>query len=279
MRALHAGKSPVIFLDEASVLDIGACIVDAVNIAPGLAIPNDGDPRIYHSLEGFLFTCGPDHIRHPQPIEGDALGRKYPLHGSFSANAAEIRFWSEENGDAEVHATVPLQLAHGGQAVLDRRWRVDGKTGEVRLDDRVTNTGDEAFPAFLMYHMNIGGRLLDGDVLLSGDMLENSGFPWRFGAEPGGVFCVAAAEPGVTWAELRLGPIAALGGKTLTVRFATDTLPYLQIWRNQKAPANVLGIEPVSHRWVSRSELGGAGEFDMLDPGESRNYALRFSIV
>lgn len=67
--------------------------------------------------------------------------------------------------------------------------------------------------------------------------------------------------------------------KTLTVRFRTETLPYLQMWRNQQDPANVLGIEPVSHRWVGRSELETAGEFNILQPGESRRFGLRFSIL
>lgn len=78
---------------------------------------------------------------------------------------------------------------------------------------------------------------------------------------------------------MRLGPIAAIGGRTLKVAFRTDTLPYLQMWRNQSDPAHVMGIEPVSHRWVDRAELEAAGEFHMLKPAESRSYGLRFSIL
>jgi hypothetical protein len=67
-------------LDEESALDIGSCRVDGVEIAPGSAVPDDGDARILHAVGGLLFTCGPDHIRHPEPIEGET-GRRYPLHG------------------------------------------------------------------------------------------------------------------------------------------------------------------------------------------------------
>lgn len=49
-----AASGPRLMLDEASVLDIGGCIVDGVDIAPKRAIPDDGDARIDHSLEGFL---------------------------------------------------------------------------------------------------------------------------------------------------------------------------------------------------------------------------------
>jgi hypothetical protein len=278
MRDIQLGKSPVIHLDETSVLDIGSCIVEGINIAPGRAIPDDGDPRIDHSLEGFLFTCGPDHIRHPQPIEGDTTGRKYPLHGSFSSHPATITEWTVSEAQARVAADIPVQLATGGSALLQRVWSIDGKTGEVALNDTVTNTSETAQPVFLMYHMNVGAKLFDEHVQLEGDMFDGGGFNWRFGEEPGSVFCVpATAKEG--WAQLRLGPIAALSGKSLKVSFRTDTLPYLQMWRNQKAPAHVLGIEPVSHRWVSRHELADGGEFNILQPGETRTYALRFNIV
>ena len=70
MISFRGPRGPSLSLDETSVFDIGACVVDGVDLAPGRAIPDDGDPRIDHSLEGFLFTCGPDHIRHPQPLLG-----------------------------------------------------------------------------------------------------------------------------------------------------------------------------------------------------------------
>ncbi|KJF73861.1 aldose 1-epimerase family protein [Agrobacterium arsenijevicii] len=277
MRPFQAGKSPRIFLDETSVFDIGACVVDGIDIAPGRAIPDDGDPRIDHSLEGFLFTCGPDHIRHPVAIDGDGEGRRYPLHGSFSSHPAKIVEFETHESNALARVEVPVNLADGGTALLERTWRIDGKSGEVSLDDKIINTSARPIPVFLMYHMNVGARLFDDAVRLEGAMLNGGGHGWRFGEEPGTVFCVPAGED--QWASLTLGPIAAIGGRTLKVRFSTETLPYLQMWRNQQDPANVLGIEPVSHRWVARRELEAAGEFNMLQPGESRSYGLRFSIL
>ncbi len=268
---------PSLTLDRSSVLDIGACVVDGVDLAPGRAIPDDGDPRIDHSLEGFLFTCGPDHIRHPEPV-GEGRGT-YPLHGSFSSHPAEILSFETVEGNAEARAVVSVRLADGGSARLERLWRIDGETGEVHLSDRVTNTGTAPFPAMFMYHMNIGARHFDDGVRLSGAMLDGGGFPWAFGEDPGGVFCVPAVREGAPWAEVRLAPIQAIGGKTLRVRFLTDTLPFLQIWRNQQAPANVLGIEPVSHRWEPRSALAKRGELELLAPGEARDYALSFAFA
>ncbi len=273
MISFRGSRGPSLSLDESSVFDIGSCVVDGVDLSPGRAIPDDGDPRIDHSLEGFLFTCGPDHIRHPQPID-DGIGR-YPLHGSFSAHPAEAIAISSDGDDLIAAARVPVDLADGGRAELRRQWRIKGDSGEVQLADEVVNTSDTAIPVFLMYHINLGAKHFDEGTALEGAMLENGGFPWTFGEGDGGLFCVPAGHGG--WAELRLGPMAAIGGKRLKVRFRTDTLPYLQVWRNQKAPAHVLGIEPVSHRLASRQDLEQSGEFVMLQPGESRHYGLAFS--
>jgi hypothetical protein len=279
MKTFASALGPRILLDESSVLDIGGCFVNDIDIAPGRAIPDDGDARIDHSLEGFLFTCGPDHIRHPVPIDGGADGVRYPLHGSFSSHPAEITFWEMQGDDAECHAHIPVVTADGGTALLERHWRIDSATGEVCLQDRVTNTGPTPMARMHMYHMNIGAWLFDDAVHLSGAMLDGGQMPWNFGPDPGGVVCVPATRDGEVWAEVALGPIAAIGGSTLKVRFKTDTLPYLQIWRNQKAPAHVLGIEPVSHRLASREALAEAGELHWLQPGESAEYALRFAFV
>ena len=279
MKLFSAANGPRLFLDETSVLDVGACLVGTTDLSPGRAIPDDGDPRIDHSLEGFLFTCGPDHIRHPEPIEGRKNGERYPLHGSYSSNRAEIVFWDAQGEDAECRARIPLITATGGRALLERHWSIDGGTGEVRLADKLTNTGTKPFAAVHMYHMNIGAWLFDDQVRLKGSMLESGDLPWNFGEDPGGVFCVPAHDRGQQWGEIALGPIASIGGLTLKVKFKLDTLPHLQIWRNQKAPAHVLGIEPVSHRLASRYELAEKGELESLEPGESIEYGLRFSFV
>lgn len=268
-------QGPRLSLDEGSVFDIGSCVVEGIDLAPGRAIPDDGDPRIDHSLEGFLFTCGPDHIRHREPVAGSETS--YPLHGSFSANPAHSIAVTAEDDDLVARAVVDVDLAAGGRAQLRRQWRLKGESGEVQLSDTVLNIGETAFPSFLMYHMNLGARHFDAGTRLEGAMLESGGLPWAFGEGDRDIFCVPAGHGG--WAELRLGPIAAIGGKRLKVRFRTDTLPHLQVWRNQRLPAHVLGIEPVSHRWADRAELEAAGEFNILQPGESRDYGLAFSFV
>lgn len=274
---LKAGDHLEIGLDPGSVLDIRGCFVDGVDCAPHRAIPDDGDSRIDHSLEGFLFTCGPDHIRHREPVAGRSDGLMHPLHGPFSGHKAEdVTVVATDFGRA-VTARVPVQLTGGGSATLFRRYEADDAKGEIRLIDRLDNTGDRPFPAMLMYHMNVAGRLFDDGTRLAGRMFEKGGMGWRFGPEPGSVFCVPAGAGDE--AELALGPVAALSGRSLVVRFDTGALPYLQMWRNQQAPADVMGIEPCTHRWVDRATLAAAGELPLLQPGAHRDYRLSFAFT
>ena len=266
-------------LTPQSALDVASAVFSGIDLAPGSAIPSDGDPRIDRALPGFLFTCGPDHIRHPVPVEGAADGRLYPLHGSLSSHPARDILFEEDEGEAVCEGRVAVALAHGGSADLARCWRADRRTGHIMLDDLVTNTGEGAWPPFAMYHINFGTGLFDDETRLTGAMLPGGSLPWRFDEGDMKIFCVPAAgsaEHG--WAEIAVGPIAALGGRSMHIRFRTDTLPYLQVWRNQSPGCAVLGIEPVSHRLAAREELISAGEAPEFSPGESVGYALAFEV-
>lgn len=265
---------PSFQLDPTSVLDIGGCIVAGVDIAPKRAIPDDGDPRIDHSLEGFLFTCGPEHIRHPEPVE-DEEGRFYPLHGSASASAAVIKSLETGSGGAECIAAIPVKTANSGEMLIERRWTLDAATSELTLTDSVINRSDKALPIMMMYHINFGAKHLDDGVRLESASLPEGPLPWRFGEGDHGIFCVPAAGGEDGWSTTRLGPIAALGGRSFTLSVDTATLPYLQVWRNQEAPADILGIEPASHRWTSRRKLAETGELEPVEPGGSKRFSLR----
>ncbi|TPW29752.1 DUF4432 family protein [Martelella alba] len=276
-----AGIGPNLALDPTSVLDIGALVVAGVDIAPKRAVPDDGDPRIDHSLEGFLFTCGPDHIRHPEPI-GVSEETFYPLHGSASSNAASIKSLEKTDAGAECLASIPVRNADGSEALIERSWAMDGVTGLVTLRDRVINVGDRPFPVMMMYHINFGARHFDDGVALADVALAEGGkspdgvLPWHFGEGEHGIFCVPAVAGPDGWSKTVLGPIAALGGRSFILEVDTASLPFLQIWRNQERPAHILGIEPASHRWAPRRELAGSGELEALAPGAEKEFSLRF---
>lgn len=268
-----------ILLDRQSALDIGAFVVDGVDVSPGVAVPSDGDRRIDHALQGFVFTCGPDHIRHPEPVEGDAQGRMFPLHGSLCGTPVGRTEMSGPGEHPQCFAETEVQLANGGVARVSRQWTVSADPAEVKLFDRVTNIGTTAFAPMMMYHINIGGWLLGNDTHISGTMFGNENRPWRFGEGESAHFCIPAAPAAVDGrAQLMLGPFEALSGRSLVVRFSTVTLPFLQMWRCQRGSADVIAIEPASHRIAKRTELAAAGEMPMLPPGQTMEYELAFHV-
>ncbi|MQX95903.1 DUF4432 family protein [Sinorhizobium medicae] len=261
-------------LDPSSALDIAAFLVDGVDLSPRAAIPSDGDPRIERALAGFLFTCGPDHIRHPEPVEARP-GASYPLHGSLAGTPVSR---AEMGGAGDFcTAVTEVDLACGGRAAIERLWQTDAAQRGVTLADRVVNTGTSAFAPMMMYHMNIAGRLLGDETRIESPSLDSGSLPWRFGEGESAHFCrPAVAREG--WSEVTLAAMPGLAGGALCVRFRTDTLPFLQMWRCQRGGADVLSIEPASHRLARRPELTANGEFDLLQPGQSRGFSLSFAV-
>lgn len=266
-----------VLFDRLSALDIAAFVVDGVDLSPGAAIPSDGDPRIDRALAGFLFTCGPEHIRHPEPVEGGADAARYPLHGSLAGTA--VTHTEMASDGSECAAAIEVALADGGQARIERRWRIDAERNEVVLEDRVVNSGRSAFPPMMMYHLNIGGRLTGPDTRIVSASLEGGESAWRFGSGESAHFCLPAVIGADGWSEATLTDLAGLGGRNLKVRFRADTLPFLQMWRCQRGAADVISIEPVSHRIARRTGLAAAGELTPIKPGEALSYAIAFGVV
>ncbi|MCA1439612.1 DUF4432 family protein [Ensifer sp. IC4062] len=263
-----------LLFDRSSALDIAAFVVDGTDLSPGSAIPSDGDPRIDHALAGFLFTCGPDHIRHPEPVEGRD-GRRYPLHGSLAGTPVNRAEMSADGSRCE--ALTEVHLACGGKAAVERRWYVSENGQSVMLEDRVRNIGDSVFAPMMMYHINIGGRLLGPETHIVSTSIEGGSRGWQFGGGESAHFCLpAVGEEG--WSEVSLTPLPGLGGRRLAVRFRADTLPFLQMWRCQRGGADVISIEPASHRLAKRVELAASGELGVVEPGQSRDYALAFAV-
>ncbi|WP_026619055.1 hypothetical protein M728_002076 [Ensifer sp. WSM1721] len=265
-----------LLFDRSSALDIAAFVVAGVDLSPGDAIPSAGDPRIDRALAGFLFTCGPDHIRHPEPVDG-RVDAHYPLHGSLAGTPVS-RSEMSVAGD-RCSADIELDLACGGRAAVRRLWQIDEATRSVTLADHIINIGTSAFAPMMMYHINIAGRLLTDETRIESASVDGGSLAWRFGEGESARFCRPAVASDGQLSEVALTAISRLEGRALRVRFRTDTLPFLQMWRCQRGGANVISIEPASHRLAKRPELAAAGELPLLEPGQSRDYALAFAVA
>jgi len=262
-------------LDLDSALDIGAARVNGVDVSPGEAVPDDGDARILHAVQGFMFTCGPDHIRHPEPI-GDDAARRYPLHGSMAGHKAEIISETRDDDGQSIEARIRVALADGGKAEILRLWRFDATDCSFRLEDRLINAGGRPFAPMMMYHMNVGARLFDDRAGFESASFEGGRMGWRFGPGEGHVLCTPAVAEDDEKARIALGPIAGANDARLHVWFDADAIPHLQMWRNEAGHCNVIGIEPATHPLMKRTALAEAGLMSLLNPGDEKVYRLGF---
>jgi hypothetical protein len=68
-------------------------------------------------------------------------------------------------------------------------------------------------------------------------------------------------------------------GLAASLRFSADTLPYLVQWKMMGQGAYVLGVEPVNTSAMEgRADARAKGVLVELEPGESKRYAITFSV-
>lgn len=77
--------------------------------------------------------------------------------------------WTDD-GDYEISVSGRVRQAHlfGENLELRRKIRCRLGTGELTVDDVVTNLGPATQPHMLLYHVNLGWPLLDEGATLRG---------------------------------------------------------------------------------------------------------------
>ncbi|OQM74602.1 hypothetical protein BFN67_21185 [Pseudaminobacter manganicus] len=230
----------------------------------GFRIPSAGagagDKAFNRAFGGFLNTCGFEHIR--QPADG------HPLHGSAPFTPARLNGYGEDWNTAEpllyCEGEFVVWTLGGGGHRLHRRIETPIGGSTLRIVDTVEVIGPDPAPIMALYHFNLGYPLhregteisLDG-VVLTGPLPRHEPAPAQSTlhvAPPGRVVCRVDG-----------------GGATVAFRWSTDTLPWLQLWRDLRPRCGVLSIEPCS---IARSEDGRNEPVSFTEPGQS----LRFEI-
>ncbi len=122
------------------------------------------------SFTGFLVTCGLDHTLGPEVVPAENYN--YPgiktnahgLHGRISNIPARLTGYGERwEGDPCIlwaEGQVRQAATFGENLTLFRRIEVDLGTIEIRLTDRVMNTGFLPTLHMFFYHVNIGAPWL-----------------------------------------------------------------------------------------------------------------------
>jgi len=210
---------------------------------------------------GLLTTCGLSNVGRASEGHG--------LHGTYTARAAagvQVERTTSQVTVTAMIADPPFELA--------RRIVTTAGDGLVRIDDRVVNVSRWTAAAPLLYHVNVGAPVWDGDSYLETDAREvvprdddaAAGHEtWDTAPAPAeGAAELVFEHVGATWARLT-SPALRL---ELTVR---SSLPRLWQWVHPAAGTYALAIEPSNCSVLGREHDIATGQMPFLDPGEARS--------
>lgn len=256
----------------------------------------DGDAFERSFFGGLVTTCG---LMAFGPPGRDRFG-SWGQHGRINHLAAEsvahrvvcegAQRWVEITG------VVREASLFGHCLRLERTWRIAFDSPVLHLHDRVTNEGGTAAPHMLLYHCNAGYPLLDENMRL--DVSQHAMHPrdaaaaaglaqWDRGGPPDAQFKEqvfvhqpVALQDGCAVAMMSNRKLANGRGLALVVRFDPVQLPALFTWRMLGVRDYVMAVEPANCPTIEgRVAAGERGTLPFLEPGETRNYDLRFEVL
>jgi hypothetical protein len=263
---------------------------------------SEGGLGLMRSFTGFMLTCGFDHVRRPDretaahygsPMRSEIL---HPLHGRGALTPARlVGYGADWTADGDLllwcEGEVRQAFLYSEHYVLRRRIEVMAGSSRFIVSDRLVNEASMAAPHMLLYHLNLGWPLLDEGSEFLAPVAETvwSSVPrasqsvgcWQqAGPQPGGgqqvfVHRVVADRAGTIDTALvnrRLGVGVRIG-------WPKSQLPWMQQWQCLAEGTYAFGIEPVTNRFGTRSELMEQGEIAWMQSGEERRYDLAVEVL
>jgi hypothetical protein len=260
------------------------------NSANGLPWPpNSVDAEegvgFYRNLDGFLVTCGLDHIGAASREDAGHFIHKHrkqvfhPLHGRISSQRATLSGYGIDwNAEAPViwaEGVVRQSAVFGENLVLTRRVSINVFGNSIRIDDVVENCGFRPTPHAILYHVNFGYPFLDEAIQIGGnvsaeqveafnteDKSPRDGFVDYFQEMP------TPTDTGSVSIELRNPNL--LDGVHARLTFSPSELPTFGVWRAFQSGVYAFALEP-TRRFA---QAGADHDSITLKAGQSVRYGL-----
>ena len=246
---------------------------------------------------GLFVTCGLSHIGGP---ESDEYGER-GAHGRISNTPAEIISILQPDpfqGEMEMSITGRIRETSIFGPRLELKRTISSRLGQpvIRIQDEVTNNGNQSVPHMLLYHVNFGWPLADEgtDILCKGNWQERDENSKRIfneknnfhkcppvmqehnGAGEAAAFinCTANDKGGCACGLHNPGL-----GLAVTLRFQKEQLPWLTNWQHWGEREYVTGLEPGTNKVAGQKKAREEGTLIMLQPGETRRYELEVEVL
>lgn len=277
-------------------LDIAACTMNGLSLA-WMSPAGNVHPAYYEASGagwlrsfpgGLLTTCGLDQFGAPSSDQGESYG----LHGRIGNTPAEQvsyrAYWSGDEYLLEISGEMRQARLFGENLVLRRQILSRLGSNIIEIADSVTNEGFTPQPHMILYHCNPGFPLVSPQSRLdipAGRTHARDAF-----AQEGLAHWQQFDAPTADYAEqvFRHEATATDGWVTVTVEnpalrlqiaYEQENLPHLFQWKMMGQGAYVLGIEPANSSAIQgRSFARSSGDLPVLQPGETVEYRLRFSV-
>lgn len=254
-------------------------------------------------LEGFnewMVRCGLEFAGHPGQDEfvnnvGEKATMDLTLHGKIGnipASEVSVAVDTEAPHRIRVKGTVLEQAFYGPKLELATEISSEPGSETFRIEDRLTNHGAFEQEYQVIYHCNFGPPLLEkgSRVLAAAKRIA----PFNAHAAEGlkqwssydgptkgfieQVYCLEPLADSEGRGIVMLENAAA--DKAVTMRWNTDSLPYLTVWKNTAATEDgyVTGLEPGTGFAYNRRIERQAGRVPKLGPHASRTFHIDVGI-
>lgn len=259
-------------LNESKALDVMQMWHDNVNLS---FVSKNGFtkreiPFMRRFEGGMMYTCGLD----------DVGGREgYELHGTFHNNPALVTECKcDENGIKIVAETFDTEL-FGKNLVMRRTVTTDILSDKLDIQDELINKGTKTEDYALLYHINVGYPMLDEGTTITSDAISvTPRNEWSaqniadrtlrkppVDNQTETCYFVINKTPKIVVENKKIG-------KTFTVEYSDDTLPYFVQWNGGASGDYALGTE------VSTTLLDDKFSYKQIEQGKTVKFNLTFKL-
>ena len=257
---------------------------------------SDGEGFAATFFAGLLTTCGLTNLSGGgvDPENGEKMGVHGRIHAMPAYEFADLSRWEGEEYIVELRGS--MQEAHIFRHKLRMTRTIRAVAGQNRLTitDEVENFGVAPSPLTILYHINPGFPLLDTGAKIASTQATVTGNDYSqqfidsvydIGALEAGykeqnylfVMETAEAEASISNPKLMSG-IGAPEAKGLYVKWRTDQMPYMNLWKCLDGVDYVIGLEPCNAPCRPRTKLREQGLLPIIQPGERKEFTVEIGV-
>jgi hypothetical protein len=254
-------------------------------------------------LQGFnewLVRCGLEFAGHPgtdEVVDNTGATSSVPLTlhgriGNLPASRVELVIEQEPPYRLRLRGVVHERWFMGAKLELATEISTEPGSDRLLIEDAVTNRGATSQEFQLIYHANYGQPLLEENATVVTAAKRIAPMNDHAAKAIGQYDTYRKPEAGFVEEVFLVWPYAdqegrtsvmlkdAAGERAATIRWSTEQLPYLTIWKNTAAVEDgyVTGLEPATGFPFNRSVERAAGRVPKLDAGQTQRFSVEFGL-